>query len=380
MATKTITLGLDAYERLLGQTPRRIEAAKPIFWWCPNLGNYIQSYPRIPLWERSILGKSRQRFKRKTPLTVCIAAICENGIILGASDRMLTSGDIEYEPAIPTIFQPIMKVMPMSSSIIAMTAGDAGTQAEILAQVFSTAHARIEKEPNVWLRVQDMVDVYIEAYNRIKLKAAVSRILSPLGLDEYGFIARQKEMADDFIKTITAEMVNFELPDTAAIFTGVDNRGAHIYCLYGNQATCCDSIGFAAIGIGARHAQSQFMLARHSRQSSLSETLLLIYSAKKRSEVAPGVGKETDMFTIGPRLGSFSWLHDYVENDRMQKVYEYVQEEESKIAEQSKAKVKEYVDEITARAMQRAQQTAPEANAGTPPPDGEAVQDDPEKS
>jgi hypothetical protein len=35
----------------------------------------------------------------------------------------------------------------------------------------------------------------------------------------------------------------------------------------------------------------------------LPETFLLTYAAKKRAEVAPGVGEVTDMFVIGPLLG-----------------------------------------------------------------------------
>src|ERR1700720_631853 len=32
-------------------------------------------------------------------MTVCVAAMCEQaGIVIGAADRMITSGDIEFEP------------------------------------------------------------------------------------------------------------------------------------------------------------------------------------------------------------------------------------------------------------------------------------------
>src|SRR6185503_16702737 len=50
-------------------------------------------------------------------------------------------------------------------------------------------------------------------------------------------------------------------------------------------------------------AQSQLMFAKHWRGRPLAETLLLTYSAKKHAEVAPGVGKDTDMVIVGPRLG-----------------------------------------------------------------------------
>jgi hypothetical protein len=70
------------------------------------------------------------------------------------------------------------------------------------------------------------------------------------------------------------------------------------------RVSCNDGIGFAAIGIGARHAESQIMLNKHSWNSPSVDSALLGYIAKKRSEVAPGVGEGTDVFTIGPVVGS----------------------------------------------------------------------------
>jgi hypothetical protein len=74
--------------------------------------------------------KYPRKFKRKVPLTVCIAAICEGGIVLGACDKMMTAGDVEFEPQAPT--GRSMKVFPITNSIAVMTAGDSGLQSEIV--------------------------------------------------------------------------------------------------------------------------------------------------------------------------------------------------------------------------------------------------------
>jgi hypothetical protein len=42
----------------------------------------------------SIPGGIVYKSKKERPLTVCIAAICAPGIILGAADQMKTAGDI----------------------------------------------------------------------------------------------------------------------------------------------------------------------------------------------------------------------------------------------------------------------------------------------
>ena len=58
-------------------------------------------------------------------MTVCIAAICNNSVIFGASDRMLTAGDIQFEPQ-------LQKNYLLTSKIVIQVAGDASVQAEVV--------------------------------------------------------------------------------------------------------------------------------------------------------------------------------------------------------------------------------------------------------
>src|SRR5215207_7140862 len=85
-----------------------------------------------------------------------------------------------------------------------------------------------------------------------------------------------------------------------------------IFVVRDGYLSCEDVVGFASVGSGSRHAESQMMLARHAWNADLDPTLLTTYLAKKRAEVAPGVGTETDMFMItGPgnnlRFRQRSW-------------------------------------------------------------------------
>ena len=85
----------------------------------------------------SALLKRKLGLTRRTPVTVCIAAVCQGNAIWGASDRMLTSGDgeVEFEPAFPKSFT-------LTAYIAAMMAGDSGLQAEILQDVFRIVSRR----------------------------------------------------------------------------------------------------------------------------------------------------------------------------------------------------------------------------------------------
>ncbi len=308
-------------------------------------------------------------------MTVCIAAICENGNIFGASDRMMTSGDIEFEPKLDFIIKPILpapvsltfnantKIYAVTTSIVVMTAGDSGLQSEIVQDVLFVINSKIQENKTHWLSIKEVADIYVEAYNRAKSRRAQQTIFAPFGLDQKKFIEQSNQISNQLLNEITKQIQRFEsyfkeMHGVETIITGIDtsigNPGenlpsAHIYSIVksssGDFVTCCDSVGFAAVGSGARHAESQFMMTGHSPYSSQPETLLLTYLAKKRSEVAPGVGKGTDMFAIGPALGSFAMLQNIPDFDmkKINEIYESVETGQSEVFQKGMAETKDYI-------------------------------------
>ena len=128
-------------------------------------------------------------------MTICITTIA-NGCIFGAADRMKTAGDIQYEPA-------ITKIIKLTSSMTAMTSGDAAFQAEILKRTDEKVAAKINANPSVWAKVEDVAYLYAETRNEIRAKRAENSILLPLGLTQDSFLSRQNEMSDDFIASVS---------------------------------------------------------------------------------------------------------------------------------------------------------------------------------
>jgi hypothetical protein len=236
-------------------------------------------------------------------MTVCIAARAGN-IVVGVSDRMLTSGDIQFEPSAGT------KTYFLTNSMFVMTAGDAALQAEIILMVLQEITDRIAKDPNNWWKVSEAADLYVKYYNVIRNKRAENAVLSPLNLNGQSFLANQGTMSSNLVERLARELINFELPNASAIFAGLDPAGCHLYTVHNNEANCVDNVGFAAIGIGDRHASSQLMFARHAWNAPFPETLMLTYYAKKKAEVAPGVGVGTDMVMVGPVLGRVDKIID----------------------------------------------------------------------
>jgi hypothetical protein len=84
-----------------------------------------------------------------------------------------------------------------------------------------------------------------------------------------------------------------------AIIAGVDATGPHVYHVDDpGQSTCHDNAGFFAIGIGWRHFETVFMAQRYAPTRDFYDALLLTFSAKRQAEMAPGVGRATDMIIM----------------------------------------------------------------------------------
>jgi hypothetical protein len=255
-----------------------------------------------------------------------------------------------------------------------MTSGDSSVHAELLWAVKKEVDERIEHDPDDWWNVDDVANRYAAAYLSAKRTRAEAAILSPLSLTQDSFLARQQQMAPSLVASLTKELLNFEFPYTSAIVTGIDTTGAHIYTVKNGDVRCLDSIGFASIGIGSRHAESQFMFARHTPHAKGADTLLRVYVAKKRAEVAPGVGEVTDMFSIGPQLGTANPIGQQIVDD-IDRIYQELVDKEKKSQADAQLKINQYVSEAEKKAVQQKQKPddSSEADGEQAPPNGEAV-------
>lgn len=301
-------------------------------------------------------------------MTVCIAAMCDGGtVIVGASDRMLTSGDVQFEPS-------QSKISALTRSIVVMVAGDSALQTEILYELREQIDALIDAAPQDWLNVRDVATWYGQYYDEARLRRAERNILAPFGLDRNTFISRQHEFAPTFINQIATELYNYSCPSISAIFAGVDTTGAHLYVVENGAVSCQDAVGFAAIGAGYWHADSQFMFAGHTRQVNFAQTLSLTYSAKKRAQVAPGVGEATDMFMVGPSLGSYILIGDHV-LAKLDEMYNETRAKEQEIAKNAEERAIEYIAEIS-RAAPPQEQAIEEDTRGNTSANEESISDD----
>jgi 20S proteasome alpha/beta subunit len=94
-------------------------------------------------------------------VTVCVAAICNDSAVVGAADRMITAGDVEFEP-------PQTKIEVITSSIAIMIAGDIAVHVEILNELRGQVAAEISATPTQWLSVKNVANWYYEHFQRAR--------------------------------------------------------------------------------------------------------------------------------------------------------------------------------------------------------------------
>ena len=247
-------------------------------------------------------------------------------------------------------------------------------QTEILEQIAVVIRARVSAEPDNWWHVRDVALLYNQHYNREMNRRAESSILAPLGLTSDTFIQKQKEMEEGLVNKLASEIVNLDMPEAETIITGIDPTGVHIYVTSGPNISCHDTVGFAAIGVGSGHANSQFMFAGHTRFKPGPETFLLTFNAKKRAEAAPGVGQATDMWAMGPGLGKFSSVEPEA-IEELERIYRDNQKMVARAAKRSEKRVNDYIQKGVSKesAPTQEQTTTEKSTEGSAPSGGEGA-------
>ena len=259
---------------------------------------------------------------------------------------MISAGNIEFEP-------PQRKIFMLTNSIAILWAGDAALQGEITSALFYRVGEMIKQNPEVWLEVKQVALLYRDEYNKSVRGRAEQALLAPLGLTYERFLAEQSQFSAEFVDRVTSDLRAFETDGVSALIAGVDPTAGHIWLVENGDLYSQDTAGFAAIGSGAWHSESQLMFAGHTVHKVFSETMFLTYLSKKRAEVAPGVGAETDMVVIFALGGSYpvdSTLQDVLHNE-----YESVVERQTAAVSESTKNITEHVDKLIEDVAQQTQ-------------------------
>jgi hypothetical protein len=128
------------------------------------------------------------------------------------------------------------------------------------------------------------------------------------GLTLQTFYGAHQSLNANITMMIDNLLKDFNL-DVELLLAGVDASGAHIHTVHNPGATevLHDVIGYAAVGSGTIHALQSMIGFAHCATADYHETVFRVYASKRRAEVAPGVGRDTDMAVIS-LSGGIHWL------------------------------------------------------------------------
>jgi hypothetical protein len=218
-------------------------------------------------------------------LTQLVGVICDDGnTVITVSDRMVSTGDmtLSYD-------RPRFKGVKISDNAVIMTAGTVH-EPELLRVVCGKA-GRMDK-------IQDIVEEVVEVYHQIREKYIINEVLRSIGIKSFSeWHDLQKKLHDGIVMRIDREITEYDL-GLHLLLAGFDGEG-HLIRV-GNPGTFSsyDNLSYCCVGIGNRHADTIFAYHKYSRSFSRNEAIYISFEAKKRAELAGGVGESTDILII----------------------------------------------------------------------------------
>lgn len=254
-------------------------------------------------------------------MTVCIAAKCDdNKSLVLAADQMATMSHLVREQ------EGSHKILKVCEGIYMLTAGDAIAAKTIFSEVLSqTANIK---------NVENAVKIVKQAYTNVHLERAQSLVLVPRGLTFDTYNSGQRNMDPNIVSLIDQSLSQFRV-DIALTIAGINPNGeAKIYEIDPPGISGEFDI-FCTTGSGHSHATNSLYARNYSPNLTKEEALYLVFEAKTRSEVAPGVGSKTDLYLIekkGERIYTDTELSAYKD------LYEKIGGEEKKLLDTQLAK------------------------------------------
>ena len=230
-------------------------------------------------------------------MTVCIGAICEGGkSVVVAADRMMTFGapmNLQAEGA-------VRKILPLSDNTVLLFSGS-------VPDGESLAHGTRGATKEGAIGARQVADVAARVYQDLKRRRVEDSILRPLlGVEFPQFQQLVSQSASSQVLGQILGMISQHNLGLDAIIAGADDESGHLGIVtHPGTALMMDTVGFCSIGSGGMHASVRLSLGRQSKELSVPETIFNVYEAKRASEVAPGVGKVTDIAVLSSKATKF---------------------------------------------------------------------------
>lgn len=228
---------------------------------------------------------------------------------------MISAGAVQYQHGRE-------KAEYLTDSILCLIGGDTALHTMIARRVREALKAEADGAPGKRIDVEHAALLYRDEYTLQRTQWVEQEVLHPHDLTMQNLRKEHRTLRRNFVDERNAEimsMTRFYDEEFSAIIAGVQgeegHEKTHIYALRGARLTCEDRAGFAAIGSGATHASAMLETRGHVPDAAVEDALFDLLIAKRAAEVAPGVGTQTDMFVVGPRLDNASPIRTDIQRE-----------------------------------------------------------------
>jgi len=236
----------------------------------------------------------------------------EGEALVFATDRMITSmllGQFEHN---------IEKYRRLTPTTVAMVSGELNNYQKIFDNLkIEDSYDTIEQKiyDNIIKERDGMIEK--EIFSRFKIdQDYIKNVLSD-------------NMPNKIIDGMLNDIKNFEF-QVSVLLAGFKGGHAYISDIKERSISYRRDISFSAIGSGSIQAINTLFFQKHSKNEGIKTTLYNVYKAKRNSEVAIGVGKETDLFILSNTGNLYK-----VEQENISKLSE-IYESEMKYGKESK--------------------------------------------
>jgi 20S proteasome alpha/beta subunit len=198
---------------------------------------------------------------------------------------MVTWGNVEFEHETP-------KISFVTEKAAILMAGDAIRGSKIVREI----KAAIQAIPTI----EQIAQQTTQHYARLRDEQVEIDQFRSRGLTRDRFYKGESPLlTGQAFFGIDQYVMNFNY-GVELLIAGVDDAGSHLYSVGHPAGNSHDfaQIGYHAIGSGGAQAIQSMIGFSHASFRSLAETVFAVYSSKRRAEVAPGVGKDTDLAII----------------------------------------------------------------------------------
>lgn len=229
-------------------------------------------------------------------MTICIAALADNRkkLVL-AADQMITAN-------IPMPYQfetdDVKKIYDLTDNAVLLTAGNALFAYEIYENALKNiGYAKVRGEQIG--TIKELAEIVRVEYQNYRRDMAVKSVLEPRGLTLNDYYDRQQKLNIGIIQEIENQLVNLNIAVDLIIAGHNMENECHIYSItHPGILVLHDALGYVCVGTGAPHATYNLIGSNYKKSLNDGEVKKLIEEAKKKSEVAPGVGKATTIVVL----------------------------------------------------------------------------------